>query len=62
MFTFTYHSIEYTADDDGNVDSSDNDADIDRARDWWCDVGWQRALQDEADNRADQRRYDRSET
>ena len=65
MFYFTYHDIDYTADDDGNVDSDDQESDIDAATYYWSSEGWAQALQDEADDRGDweyeQRRDDRME-
>lgn len=37
MFYFTYHDVDYTADDDGNVDSDDPEATIDAATEYWAD-------------------------
>ena len=53
MFEFTYRGIDYTADDDGNVDSDDPEADIDAATYYWSSEGLAQALQDEADERGD---------
>lgn len=63
MFNFTYHDIDYTADDDGNVDSDDPEADLAAAQAYWTNEGWQQAEQDAADEYGDykyeQRRDDR---
>ena len=53
MFYFTHHDIDYTADDDGNVDSDDPEADIDAAQAYWTNEGWQHAEQDAADEYGD---------
>jgi len=55
--------VDFTADDDGNVDSDDPEADIAAAQAYWANEGWQQAEQDAADEYGDykyeQRRDDR---